>query len=382
MSRSRKVLANALLASLAIGAAVSAESAVAAVAQDGSGDPLRAQQWGIDQVHAAEAWGTSMGAGVVVAVVDSGVDLEHPDLAGQLVSGATFVCASGQLRPCGDGDWQSGNTGGRGHPHGTHVAGIIAAATDNGIGVAGLAPEARIMPVKVLDDEGSGSFEDIALGVRWSVDHGAQVINLSLGALPGVQALTLTGVESSVRDAIAYARDHGALVVVAAGNESSPLCATPAFDDGALCVVATDRQELRTWYSNAAVKPDLLTVAAPGGQGLTACEEDIVSTVPEGTEGSCGEGGYDWYAGTSMAAPHVAGVAALVSAVSGSDDEVLDALLRTARTPGLELRGVYTPQYGYGIVDAVAAVAERRHAAESASDSGRNRGVSRRRRRG
>ncbi len=320
-------------------------------------DPLRDQQWGLDQIHAEQAWPTSTGAGTVVAVVDSGVDLTHPDLQGQLVPGVTTVGCGGQQQTCGNGSWVGmDGTPQASDSHGTHVSGIIAAATGNGRGVAGVAPDASIMPVKVLED-GSGSFEDIATGIRYAADHGADVVNLSLGAMPGVQALTITGVESSVSDAISYATDQGVLVVAAAGNESFPVCDTPAFEAGSLCVTSTDRNELPSYFSNGAIKPDITSVAAPGGQGLVSCGEDIVSTVPVGTgSAACGQSDYDYYAGTSMATPHVAGVAALLYAQGRDRAGVLDALTSTAHTPGDAAQGVFTPTYGYGIVDAAAAV--------------------------
>ena len=183
------------------------------------------------------------------------------------------------------------------------------------------------------------------------------MVNLSLGALPGVQALELTGVESTVTEAIAYAAENGVLVVAAAGNESFPLCASPSFNPCAICVTATDSNDAPAWYSNDAVKPDMEAVAAPGGQGLLFCEEDVVSTVPVGTGSeACGESDYDYYAGTSMAAPHVAGVAALLYAQGRSYENVKEALISTARQPLLGT-GLYSPDYGHGIVDAEAAVA-------------------------
>jgi len=321
-------------------------------------DPLRPQQWGLDQVKAEQAWATSTGDGVVVAVVDSGVDLTHPDLAANLVGGATFVDCGPGGGPCGNGDWRGPDGVGQDlDTHGTHVSGIVAAVTDNGLGVAGTAPEAQVMPIKALED-GSGSFEDIAAGITYAVDRGADVVNLSLGALPGVQALELTGVDSTVTEAIAYAAANGVLVVAAAGNESVPLCASPSFNPGAICVTATDRNEMPAWYSNDGVKPDLEAVAAPGGQGLVLCEEDVVSTVPVGTGSeACGQSDYDYFAGTSMAAPHVAGVAALLYAQGRSYENVKEALLSTARQPFVDATGLYSPDYGHGIVDAEAAVA-------------------------
>jgi serine protease len=319
-------------------------------------DPLWADQWGLDQINAEQAWATSTGAGQVIAIVDSGVDLTHPDLAAKLVAGATFSGCANQANGCGNGDWESGNTSDAPSPHGTHVAGIAAAITNNGVGVAGVAPDAQLMPVKSLTDAG-GSFEEIAAGIRWSVDHGADVINMSLGALPGVQALVITGQIGDVAEAIDYAVARNVPVIVAAGNEFASICAEPAFDPGALCVTSTDRMENRSSFSNFAVKSDLNVVAAPGGAGLFFCEDDIVSTVPPGTESVCGSGGYDYYAGTSMATPHVAGVAALLKAQGRSVAGVYAALKSTARTPGSGTRGTYTPTYGFGIVDAAAAVA-------------------------
>lgn len=323
-----------------------------------TGDPYLAQQWGLTQVKAPAAWGVTRGAGALVAIVDSGVDRTHPELSGKLVGGATFLgCKGGGS--CGNGDWKDGAPD-TASEHGTHVAGIAAAQGDNGVGISGVAPDASILPVKVLDEEG-GSFEDIAAGIRYAADNGADVINLSLGALPGVQALTFTGVIGDVQKAITHARGKGVVVVAAAGNDFQvPLCGTPAFDRGALCVTATDRREAPAAYSNMGINQQLQSVAAPGGSLLPACGEDVLSTVPAGTSRSakaCGyTDDYDEYAGTSMAAPHVAGVATLLAATGLTGDEIMSTLLRTSRQPVSGLRGVFTPSYGFGIVDAVAAL--------------------------
>ncbi|HEX6878138.1 MAG TPA: S8 family peptidase [Nocardioidaceae bacterium] len=346
---SRRTRLGALAGGLTLVAAAIAAPAIAT-----TNDPLRSQQWGLDQIKAEQAWSATTGTGAVVAVVDSGVDLNHPDLRANLVQGATFI----ECNPsCGNGDWKGPD--GVGQPndaHGSHVSGIIAAVANNGVGVAGTAPGAKIMPIKALED-GSGAFEDIANGIRYAVDHGADVVNMSIGAIPGAQALTITGVESSVTEAIAYANERGVLVVAAAGNESVPVCDTPSFENGALCVTSTTRDETPSWFSNGAVKPDMFAVAAPGGAGLVFCEDDIVSTVPQGTgSAACGQRDYDYYAGTSMATPHVAGVGALLFAQGRTLDNVKSALIDTARTPGAGT-GVYTTSYGYGIVDAAAATA-------------------------
>ncbi|MFF3286205.1 S8 family peptidase [Streptomyces sp. NPDC003023] len=353
MSRSRTL---ARAASVVGAAALLIASAGAADAGAGAGDPLRGEQWGLDQVRAPQAWATSTGNGAVVAVVDTGVDLTHPDLKGNLVAGATFTGCGSTGQPCGNGDFRGPDGENNGDEHGTHVAGIVAAVAGNGTGVAGVAPNARIMPVKVLE-EGSGSFEDIAAGIRWSVDHGADVINMSLGGLAGTQALTLTGLESSVTEAIAYANARGTSVIAAAGNSTTAFCSTPAWEPGAVCVASTDRNEVKSWFSELPNKPDLKAVSAPGGAGLTSCQDDIVSTVPTGTgSASCGRQDYDYYAGTSMATPHVAGVAALLFAQGRTLADVERTLLDTARQPGTALTGLYSPVYGWGVVDAAAAV--------------------------
>lgn len=347
-----------LFRSIVVAAAtVAATGLMITPAQAAPNDPLYAQQWGPQQVRAEQAWATSTGRGAVIAIVDTGVDLTHPDLKRKLVKGATFIDCNPS---CGNGDWKGPNgVGDDSDEHGSHVAGIAAAATGNRVGIAGVARDAKIMPVKVLE-AGSGSFTDIANGIRWSADNGADVINLSLGAVQGFQLLVFGGVIVEVQDAIRYANSKGVVVIAAAGNDAVPLCNTPAFDFGAMCVVATDKREARAAYSSGGIDPELLTVSAPGGSILPVCGEDVVSTVPAGTGGSttCGySDAYDEYAGTSMAAPHVAGVAALLAAQGRSLDNIYRTLVNTSRQPGTELRGVFTPVFGYGIVDAQAAVA-------------------------
>jgi serine protease len=319
----------------------------AATAAAAPNDPLDGQQWGLPQIHAEQAWPTSTGAGATIAIVDSGVDLDHPDLAGKIAGGITFSGCPDKPAGCGNGDW------GNGEAHGTHVAGIAAASTNNGIGVAGTAPDARILAVKVLDDEGSGTTPEIVAGIRWAADNGADVINMSLGSLPGTQLL-----QGDLHDAVAYAISKGAVVVAAAGNEFvAPLCDSPSFADGALCVVSTDPNELRSSFSNFGIKPDMNVVAAPGGRGAVFCEDDVLSTVPPGAESACSPaGGYDYLAGTSMATPFVAGVAALLSAQGLTNDQIVTRLEETARQPVVGVTGSYNPVYGYGIVDAAAAV--------------------------
>jgi subtilisin family serine protease len=347
---------------LRAGAAITLALALApAGAQAATNDTYWGLQWGQQQIRSEAAWATSTGAGQTIAIVDSGVELTHPDLAGKIVGGTTFTGCADRPNGCGNGDWQSAASAGPPSPHGTHVAGIAAAVTNNGTGVAGTAPDASLLAVKVLTDDG-GSFEEIAAGIRWSADNGADVINLSLGALPGVQALEITGAITDATEAIDYARSKGVVVVAAAGNDFASICGSPSFNNGALCVTSTDRNEQRSAFSNFGVKPDRDVVAAPGGAAVLACRDDIISTVPLSAEdGFCeqqeGTTGYDFYAGTSMATPHVAGVAALLKAQGRTEPQVVDVLEQTARTPGIAARGTYTPTYGYGIVDAAAAVA-------------------------
>ena len=330
--------------------------ATATAGQAATNDPLRSQQWGLDRIQAEAAWPVSTGAGALVAVVDTGVDLGHPDLAANIVgAGADFVEPAGtctgnkrQGRTCVQDGAQDKNG------HGTHVAGIIAAATNNGVGVAGVAPGARILPVRVLDAEGSGTSDQIAAGVRYAADQGADVINLSLGFLSGQgEAVKLIGELDPVYDAFAYASSRGAVLVVAAGNDAVPLCAEPAAAPGVICVGATDRNDLKSWYSNSDATTMNNYVVAPGGAGGVFCADDIVSTYLRGAETVCQSDGYEAVAGTSMATPHVVGVAALLAAKGDGRDAIVRKILASA-----DDLGVPGPDsvFGAGRVNAARAV--------------------------
>jgi subtilisin family serine protease len=306
-------------------------------------DPLLNRQWGLDQIKAAGAWSRgALGAGTTIAIVDTGVDLNHPDLQGKLLSGADMV--SDETCTPGAQDLNG---------HGTHVAGIAAASTNNGIGVAGVAPSASILPVRVLDSTGSGTGDDISNGIKWAADHGAQVINLSLGN--DIPLIDVTGLGAAVD----YAWSRGAVIVAAAGNSTLPLCGYPAASTHAICVAATDSSGFPSYYSNFPLRLDGgVAVRAPGGDGSGDCgpAADIWSTYWPGASGAdaeaCAPKGYEPLAGTSMATPFVSGIAALLRGAGLSNQQVLDCLERTSSNGGS-----YDPIWGYGLVSAEAAVA-------------------------
>lgn len=308
-------------------------------------DPLLSKQWGLDQIKASGAWSRgALGAGVTIAVVDTGVDLNHPDLQGQLVAGVDLVtdetCTPGAQDLNG---------------HGTHVAGIAAAATNNGIGVAGTAPQAKVMPVRVLNAAGEGTADDIAAGIRWAVDHGAQVVNLSLGSDVSIPLIDLSGISPAVD----YAFAHGAVVVAAAGNSMLPFCSDPSSSAHAICVAATDVSGFPSSYSNFPLRLDSgVAVRAPGGDGSGDCgsQADIWSTYWPGASGQdaelCPPKGYEPIAGTSMSTPFVSGIAAMLRGAGLGNQQIMDCLKRTSSN-----HGSYDPVNGYGIVNAESAVA-------------------------
>lgn len=286
-------------------------------------DPSYSKQWGLSQVNAPQAWGRSTGAGIVIAVIDTGVDLNHPDLAGKILPGRDVVN--------GDNDPQD-DVG-----HGTHVAGIAAAMTDNGAGVAGMGWDTLILPVKVLASDGFGTDVDAAQGIVWAVDNGANIVNMSLGG---------EDYSAALRTATDYAFAHGALVVSSAGNCGDPndygQCTRhnpiiyPAANPNVLAVGATTSSDERASFSEYG---GFVDVTAPGVSIYSTFWNDM----------------YRYLSGTSMASPLVAGLAALVWARDPalSNAQVADTIMSTAVDLGLAGRD---DEYGYGRVNAEAAV--------------------------
>ena len=273
-------------------------------------DPYLGSEWHLDKVNAPAAWDLGQGSGVTVAILDSGVEASHPDLAAQMVAGYNFF----------DGNNNTADVYG----HGTAVAGVAAAATNNGVGVAGVAGKARIMPVRVSDTNGWAYTSTITQGITYAADNGARIANASFGGIAG---------SASIQNAAQYMKNKGGLVFVSAGNNGVDENITPTTT--LIAVSATDEWDNRTSWSSYG---NFVSLAAPG----------ITYTTRTGAS-------YGQAMGTSFSSPLAAGVAALVMSANPSlgSAEVEKVLFSTAADLGAAGRDNI---YGYGRVDAGAAV--------------------------
>lgn len=271
-------------------------------------------QWNLPLIETLQGWNIGRGSqDVKVAVVDTGVDLNHPDLKDNLLEGTNVVA---QNSPPQD------DVG-----HGTHVAGIISALVNNNEGVAGMTWYNPILPVKVLDASGSGSTYAVAQGIIWAADHGAKVINLSLGNYADAQFL---------HDAIKYAYDKDVVLIAASGNDNTERPGYPAAYEEVFAVAATDAKKDKASFSNYG---NYIDVAAPG--------VSIPSTYPDNQ--------YAALSGTSMASPHVSALAALIRSANPllKNTEVMEIMRKSAADIGEPGRDKY---FGYGLIDVVKAL--------------------------
>jgi serine protease len=262
-------------------------------------DPMYAKQWHMKRVGAERAWQLSVGRGVTVAVVDTGIACENFKEFTKASDLNQTRCVEGFNLVTKNSHANDDNG------HGTHVAGTIAQSTDNGVGVAGLAFAAQLMPVKVLTADGWGTTTAVADGIRWAADHGAQVINLSLGGPRNSKVL---------QDAVEHARDRGAIIVAAAGNSGGAV-GFPGASEGVIGVSATDQKDVLARFSS---RGDGVDIAAPG-------VAVVQQTICEKGRNRCEI--FPAFNGTSMASPHVAGAAAMLVGLGVNDADAVQAIL-------------------------------------------------------
>lgn len=293
---------------------------VAPMQMNVSAEPLaQVLPWGVDRIDAELAWSTSTGDGVKVAIVDTGIDMDHPDLVANIKGGFNAIAPKGRYKDPSDFDDD--------HGHGTHCAGIVA-AVNNDIGVVGVAPDAWLYGVKVLSKSGSGQTSDCIEGIQWCADNGMDVISMSWGS---------TTYDEALNDACQAAWDAGCVLVSSAGNNGVETPdGYPSAYPSVMAISATDSSDNIASWSNYG---DEIELGAPG--------VSIYSTYKDGE--------YATMSGTSMACPHVSGVAALILAAhSGySNQQVRQTLWNTAEDLGAPGWDIY---FGYGLVDAQAAV--------------------------
>ncbi len=274
----------------------------------------RQYQWNLPAIGTEKGWEITRGKEeVIIAVIDTGIDIQHPDLAGRLLEGHNILKDS--PNPVDD------------NGHGTHVAGIIASKTNNGLGVAGMTWYNKIMPIKAMNADGYGTSFDVAQGIRWATDHGADVINLSLGNYKESKALA---------EAIDYAYEKDVVLVAASGNDNTNQISYPAAFDNVLSVAAVNANIRRADFSNYG---DYIDVAAPG--------VDIASTYIDNQ--------YASLSGTSMATPHVAALAGLIrsSQPELKNSEVMQIIKDTTDDVGRVGKDPYT---GHGVINVSAAL--------------------------
>ncbi|MFL5801086.1 MAG: S8 family serine peptidase [Roseiflexaceae bacterium] len=282
-------------------------------------DPVIGQQWALRNIHALEAWDITTGGDITIAVLDTGISRSHPDLKGKVLPGYDF--ANDDADPNDD------------EGHGTYTAGVAAANSNNGTGIAGVCWGCKILPVKVLNRRGQGDDASIAAGIRWAVDQGARIISMSLGGTDDTQVL---------RDAVAYAHERNALLIAASGNGQADGNRPnyPAAYPGVLAVSATTPSDQVTGFSSTG---DYVGIAAPG--------VGVWSTLWDRDEGNT----YGAANGTSAACPHVAGAAALVLSLRPdlSADQLAEILQASADDQGAPGKD---PQEGYGRLNLLRAV--------------------------
>jgi len=308
-------------------------------------DSYYSYQWHFDNINMAAAWNLETGdPNVIVAVADTGLNTGGSDTPFNLIPGYDFAYGDSDTRDLAG--------------HGTHVSGTIAQATNNGTGVAGVAFGVSLMPVKVLDDSGSGSLSSIIEGIDFAVNNGADVISMSLGFPPGY----VPG--AGLQDAVTAAYNAGVVMVAASGNDSeTAVISYPAAYEEVIAVGATDFNNVVSYYSNQG--PGLEVVAPGGDTTVDASGDGYVDGVLQETFGSCTrkgcEFGYYFYQGTSMATPHVSGVVGLLLSHGAGDglngSAKVEAVRNILHTTSVDLgANGWDSVYGYGLVDALAAL--------------------------